>query len=189
MKAGWENEPFRVGGTRVPEGMQDHANWRDLPEVAIVPTRGEDISPAYVAAENKRNAFGELKKQLALLTPAVASIYKNSATRSNTKDDNTEQLQLIEKLITEQAKLRDDLIAQLRLFQAKDGLKPPEQPFGVTLEKILNTVPATDCYVQDEHVAWNDMTKRLSQDVFREQANFLQVMKAEKKKKAAEKKE
>src|SRR4051812_10194179 len=30
----------------------------------VVQTRGEDISAEYVALENKRNAFGELKKTL-----------------------------------------------------------------------------------------------------------------------------
>lgn len=93
MKAGWENEVFPTNGaSRVPEGMRDHANWMDLPEVAIVPTRGEDISPLYVALEAKRNAFGELKKMLALLTPTVASIYKNSATRSNTNPTDEDKV-------------------------------------------------------------------------------------------------
>lgn len=183
QKAGWENETFPVGGGRVPEGMKDHANWMDLPEQPVVPTRGEDISPAYVAAENKRNAFGELKKQLALLTPAVASIYKNHATRSNTKPDDEEKLKFIDSLIEQQAKLRDDLVAHLRTFQQKDGLRPDENEFGAALDKILNTVPASDCFVQEEHTKWNDATKMLSQKLFREQSVFLAQMKAEKKKK------
>jgi len=33
QKAGWENEPFPLGGARVPKGMEEHANWQDLPEV------------------------------------------------------------------------------------------------------------------------------------------------------------
>ena len=172
----------------MPESMQDHANWRDLPEVAIVPTRGEDISPAYVAYEQKRNAYGDLKKMLALLTPTVASIYKNSATRSNTKPDDAEKLALIDNLISQEAKRRDELIVQLKEFQSKDGLKPTENEFGATLEKILTTVPPSDCYEQTTHTTWNDMTKKLSQNLFREQANILALMKAEKKKKAAESK-
>jgi len=37
---------------------------RPLKQQAVVPTRGEDISPEYVALEAKRNAYGELKKLL-----------------------------------------------------------------------------------------------------------------------------
>jgi hypothetical protein len=42
---------------------------------AVVPTRGEDISPEYVALEAKRNAYGELKKLLVIdtLYPLCAS--------------------------------------------------------------------------------------------------------------------
>lgn len=210
--------------------MQDHSNWMDLPEVAVVPTRGEDISPAYVLAEKKRNAFGDLKKMLALLTPTVASIYKNSASRSMTKPEDTErvrntnkhnhthtsqqktmqqrviqgilivltssfvcffflllQLALIDGLISQEAARRDELLVSLKAFQSQPGLAPTESEFGATLEKILTTVPPSDCYDQPTHVTWNDMTKKLSQNLFREQSKFLEQMKAEKKKKLAEK--
>jgi hypothetical protein len=53
------------------------------------------------------------------------------------------------------------------------------------LEKIVSTVPPSDCYVHEVHVAWNDEAKKLGQNVFREQNVFLQAMKAEKKKKQA----
>lgn len=99
------------------------------------------------------------------------------------------QLKLIDGLIAQEAKRRDELVAQLRLFQQKDGLKADENEFGATLEKILSTVPPSDCYEQTTHTTWNDMTKRLSQNLFREQSQFLAQMKAEKKKKLAEKAE
>lgn len=151
----------------------------------VVATRGEDISPEYVALEAKRNAFGELKKLLvsrdnqhairakqnairmrndarvesnfvrgcrlipllgfsfdalccmcmcvhaclqALVTPTVASIYKNSATLSNTTDEDKKQM--IHGLMAQEAKRRDEFVAKLREFQEKDGLKPGQNEFG-----------------------------------------------------------
>jgi len=183
QKAEWENKPFALGGTRVPKGMEDHANWMDLPEQAVVPTRGEDISPQYVALEAKRNAYGDLKKLLALVTPTVASIYKNSATLSNTSGE--EKKAQIHALIAQEEKRRDEFVLKLKEFQEKDGLKPTQNDFGASLAKIVSTVPPSDCYEQDKHVAWNDEAKRLGQNLFREQNVFLQAMKAEKKKKQA----
>lgn len=57
---------------------------------------------------------------------------------------------------------------------------------GASLAKIVSTVPASDCYDQSTHVAWNDEAKKLGQGLFREQNVFLQAMKAEKKKKLAQ---
>lgn len=33
QKADWENAAFPLGGGRIPKGMEEHANWQDLPEV------------------------------------------------------------------------------------------------------------------------------------------------------------
>ena len=60
---------------------------------------------------------------------------------------------------------------------------------GSTLAKIIATVPPSDCFEHMTHVAWNDEAKKLGQGLFREQNVFLQQMKAEKKKRLAEKKE
>ncbi len=60
---------------------------------------------------------------------------------------------------------------------------------GKSLDTIVSTVPPSDCYEQATHVKWNDEAKKLGQNLFREQNVFLQAMKAEKKKKAAEAKE
>ena len=39
QKADWENAAFPLGGNRIPKGMEEHANWQDLPEVST--RRGE----------------------------------------------------------------------------------------------------------------------------------------------------
>jgi len=184
QKAGWENQPLPVGGARVPAGMEDHANWRDLPEQAPEVVRGEDISAEYVAAENKRNAYGELKKTLALVTPAVASIFKNQVTKEKTTDEAKKAQ--IDTLIAQESRRRDEIVEKLRAFQEQDGLKPDENEFGASLAKIVSTVPSTECMDQMTHVKWNDETKKLSQQIFRQQAKFLEIMKAEKKKKKAQ---
>lgn len=187
QKAGWENEPFPIGGARVPDGMADHSDWRSLPEVAVVPTRGEDISEAYVALESKRNAYGELKKTLALVTPTVASIYKNKATRLNTTDE--EKLATIDGLIAQEEKRRDEILETLRGLHEKEGLRAGENEFGSALAQILSTVPPSECMEQMTHVAWNDAIKYLSHSIFREQNKMLQAMKAEKKRALAAKAE
>lgn len=64
----------------------------------------------------------------ALVTPTVASIYKNSATLSNTTDEDKKQL--IHGLMAQEAKRRDEFVAKLREFQEKDGLKPGQNEFG-----------------------------------------------------------
>jgi len=58
----------------------------------------------------------------------VASIYKNSATLSNTNDETKKQL--IYGLIAQEEKRRDDFVVKLREFQQKDGLKPGQNEFG-----------------------------------------------------------
>jgi hypothetical protein len=58
----------------------------------------------------------------------VASIYKNSATLSNTNDEAKKQL--IYGLIAQEEKRRDDFVVKLREFQQKDGLKPGQNEFG-----------------------------------------------------------
>lgn len=64
------------------------------------------------------------------MTPTVASIYKNSATLSNTAEDNVEKRAQIHALMTQEAKRRDEFLVQLREFQLKDGLKPEQNEFG-----------------------------------------------------------
>ena len=71
----------------------------------------------------------------ALVTPTVASIYKNSATLSNTTDEDKKQL--IHGLMAQEAKRRDEFVAKLREFQEKDGLKPGQNEFGQ--EKYADT--------------------------------------------------
>lgn len=65
------------------------------------------------------------------MTPTVASIYKNSATLSNTAEDNIEKRAQIHALMAQEAKRRDEFVAQLREFQLKDGLKPDQNEFGM----------------------------------------------------------
>lgn len=52
QKAEWENEPFPLGGARVPKGMEEHANWQDLPEVSVPP-------PSRAAAIGQRLSVAE----------------------------------------------------------------------------------------------------------------------------------
>jgi hypothetical protein len=91
----------------------------------------------------------------------------------------------IHGLISQEEGKRDEVVVKLREFQSKDGLKPEQNEFGASLDKIIRTIPGSDCMEQQKHVVWNDETKKLSQNLFREQAKFLEGMKAEKKKKGA----
>jgi hypothetical protein len=115
----------------------------------------------------------------------VASIYKNLTVLAHTSDE--EKAVGVRALITKESTRRDELVAQLRTLQSADGsgLRGGESEFGAALERILTTVPPGECTEQATHVEWNDHTKRLSQNVFREQTRLLEVMKAEKKKKNA----
>lgn len=51
-----------LGGQRVPVGMQDHANWRDLPEVASDAPKPDAYGPVYEKLHNEREKLGHFKK-------------------------------------------------------------------------------------------------------------------------------
>ncbi len=56
---------------------------------------------------------------------------------------------------------------------------------GAALGRILDGTPASSEMEQMNHVKWNDEIKKTSQQIFREQTKLMEVMKAEKKKKAS----
>ena len=76
----------------------------------------------------------------ALVTPTVASIYKNSATLSNTVDE--EKKKFIHQLMDQEAKRRDEFVIKLKEFQEKDGLKPGQNEFGTHARSHSQQQPA-----------------------------------------------
>lgn len=178
----FDSKPIPVGGSRVPVGMEAHANWKDLPEQATSVVNGADISAAYVEAETKRNQLGEIKKLLAAVSNPVAAIFKNQTILANTQDE--EKRAKIQTLITQEEGKRDEIIKGLRDFQSK-GFAANASEFGAALARILDTTPASSEMEQMNHVKWNDEVKKTSQQIFREQTKLMEVMKAEKKKKAS----
>eukprot|EP00070_Physeter_catodon_P036617 XP_028343511.1 uncharacterized protein LOC114485917 [Physeter catodon] len=70
MPAGRESCVVPTGGLRVPEGMEAHANWRDLP-VRPEHTEEPDCGPLCALVTKYRTKVGDLKKDLTRLVPTV----------------------------------------------------------------------------------------------------------------------
>ncbi len=53
-----------LGGARVPEGMKDHANWRDLPEAPVESVKPDAYGPEYEKLHYEREELNNFKKSV-----------------------------------------------------------------------------------------------------------------------------
>jgi len=90
-------------GQRVPESMQDHANWRDLPEVEQQATRPDEFGSVYEKLYYEREGINNLKKAVANVLPLVAAVVQNKAVVANSSEDKLEKAQ---ELLTKSESLR-----------------------------------------------------------------------------------
>lgn len=86
-----------TGGSRVPDHMKDHSNWRSLPEVDMKPVDPNEFGPEYAAVFNKREEYNHLKKVVNGVLPHIAALVKNRASLEILKSE--ERREAIQKLI------------------------------------------------------------------------------------------
>ncbi|PFH38560.1 hypothetical protein BESB_009020 [Besnoitia besnoiti] len=103
MSAAVDAQVVPLGGQRVPEGMEDHADWRNLPVVDKSSEPG-NLGAAYVKVMQLRSELGEIKKLITAVAPAVKSLIfekdaGNEEQASAFQQQMEDQLQAIEKRV------------------------------------------------------------------------------------------
>lgn len=73
MSAAVDAQAVPLGGRRVPEGMDDHADWQNLP-LAPQPREPQDFGAVHTAVMRFRSELGDIKKLLTAVAPAVKGL-------------------------------------------------------------------------------------------------------------------
>ena len=177
MTTTYDSRPLPVGGSRVPEGMEDHSDWRSLPEQEVKVVPSSEYGTEYVEAEQTRTGLGELKKAISAILPPVAAIDKNNALAAHpsTSDDKKAE---IARLNAAETQRRDAAIAHLRTLAP---LFPAQSPYPAAIDQVAErSVVSMD---KEQFMRFQEYIKVQTTTIFREQNNLLQKMKALKKQK------
>jgi hypothetical protein len=102
-----------LGGQRVPDGMKEHANWRELPEVEYQAPSADDFGATYKSIFTERESLLSIKKAVANVLPLVAAVAQNRATLAAAPEDAREKAQ---QLVIKADTLRNTTCAALKVF-------------------------------------------------------------------------
>ena len=177
MTTTYDSRPLPIGGSRVPEGMEAHSDWRSLPEQDVQSVPSSAYGAEYVEAEQTRNQLGELKKAISAVLPPVAALDNNAALAAlpSTSDDKKAE---IERLNSTEAQRRDAAIAHLRTLAP---LFPAASPYPAVIQQVAErSVQSMD---KEHFMRFQEYIKAQTTSIFREQGNLLQRMKTIKKQK------
>jgi len=157
--------------------MEDHSDWRSLPEQEVQTVPSSEYGSEYVEAEQTRTQLGELKKAISAILPPVAAIDKNTflAALPSTSDDKRAE---IERLNTTETQRRDTAITHLRTLSAQFDASSEYR--AVIVEVAERSVQSMD---KEHFMRFQEYIKVQTTSIFREQGNLLQKMKAIKKQK------
>eukprot|EP00343_Euplotes_focardii_P011788 CAMPEP_0205829692 /NCGR_PEP_ID=MMETSP0206-20130828/38900_1 /ASSEMBLY_ACC=CAM_ASM_000279 /TAXON_ID=36767 /ORGANISM="Euplotes focardii, Strain TN1" /LENGTH=235 /DNA_ID=CAMNT_0053132643 /DNA_START=32 /DNA_END=737 /DNA_ORIENTATION=+ len=167
-----------LGGQRVPESMKAHADWMSLPVVESAPVDPAVYGEKYLEAEKTRKGLGKLKKAVAAVQPPAAGVKRHQTVMIDA--DEAKKKKLDAAIKREQKKL-DKALAALKVFLADF---PEDSQWGTMIMKICDDQKPG--MTDKEHQNWMGYAKKQAQRIFREQKALLGVMKAEKKRYAAE---
>ena len=174
MTTTYDNRPLPIGGSRIPQGMEEHADWRSLPEQPTTTLPSSHYGAEYVEAETTRARLGELKKAISAVLPPIAAIGANRALADGVQSD--EKRAEIARLNSQEEKRRDDAIAALRTHEAQF---PADSRWVHVLRDVADK--AEEDLSKDEFIKFNDFVKVQTTTIFREQGALLQRMKDIKK--------
>ena len=177
MTTTYDDRPLPIGGSRIPSGMEEHSDWRSLPEQEVKSIPSSSYGPAYVDAEQTRNRLGELKKAISAVLPPIAAIDVNSQLAAHASSE--EKKAEVARLNATEERRRDDAIAALRLHGQ-------HFPAGSQWADVVTEVAdrASAPMSRDAFVQFNDYIKVQTTTIFREHGALLQKMKEIKKKHA-----
>eukprot|EP00762_Andalucia_godoyi_P006564 ANDGO_04970.mRNA.1 hypothetical protein DDB_G0281819 len=162
--------PVPVGGQRVPETMQAHANWQSMPIVEQTP---ENWGPEHDRLMKLRNDLGDLKKTISALGIPVEGCAK--ARQSGAPEDVLMELQ---------AK-RDTAIANMVAMKPVFEGTEYSQKCNVIDTIAKEAVEAQDLE-QEQYLNYMMRIKQHTTKIFGEQKTLLEQIKAEKKRVQAE---
>jgi hypothetical protein len=173
----YDNKPVQLHGTaHIPQGMEDHSDWKNLPVQESAAIDSALYGEEYVRVEKQRNELGELKKTISALTIPVAAVEKNKLAAAAADDENKRE-KLLENNEREQ-KRREEVLLQLEKHKSVFG---EASEWGQIIAKIL-----TDCRAAasaEQFVSFNDYCKTQTQRIFRDQKKLLEELKKIKKNK------
>ena len=174
MTTTYDNRPLPIGGSRIPAGMEEHADWRSLPEQEVKAVPSSAYGPAYVDAEQTRTRLGELKRAISAVLPPIAAIDVNSqlAAAASSEEKKAE----VARLNATEERRRDEAIAALRLHA--DHF-PADSRWAEVVREVSDK--ASRPMSRDEFVTFNDYIKIQTTAIFREHGSLLQKMKDIKK--------
>jgi len=172
----YDNRPLPIGGSRIPEGMEEHSDWKSLPEQEVKSIPSITYGSDYVEAERTRNLLGDLKKAISAILPPIAAIDRNSqlATSVSSEEKRAE----IVRLNSGEEKRRDDAIAALRLLLSNF---PSDGRWAAVIVEVSDRAAAYEPMSREEFIKFNDFIKVQTAIIFREQGALLQKMKDIKK--------
>jgi len=162
-------------GERVPQGMEDHANWRDLPEQAVEEVRADSFGPEFERIFTERQSLLNAKKAVSIVLPQVAALVTNQKNLADAPADDEAARALSQKLIDKNVRTRAALLAELQTYVDKYA----DTEWGADLKK-LHTFASQDSYPDDQHPRFVEQSKKFVQRVFQTQYKMMQEMKAAK---------
>lgn len=185
-----------MGGQRVPKGMEDHADWMNLPEQEYKAPSDSDFGPKYLTIATERKQIDELKKAVAAVLPATAAVLKYEVLLEKTEAadelDEKKQAKCL-RFIAKQVKIRDAKLLELKsVLEEKwaDGnsSNPNVDKYAPGARLVLEeaVVPRMG---KAKHVQFTDKTKKLTQKMFGQMRHMMQDLKAAKKEFLAQSKE
>jgi len=169
-----------LGGSRIPEGMEAHANWREMPEVEPTNVNPEEFGPEAAKIWYQREDLNEFKKALSAPLPFVAALVTNTPqleaaqarAAANPSDEQAakEAMRLTGLVQSNRANLAASL-AGLRKWQEK---YPPESgDWGVELADVVQRISAPS-WTKEEHQEVIERSKRLGSKIFMQRNKLLQ---------------
>jgi len=177
MATTYDARPLPVGGQRVPAGMEDHQDWRTLPEQEVVVVPSETYGGEYVAKEKLRAALNELKKTVSALMVTLAAIENYKAMLDSAENDKNVRVQ--KSLTTEEQKKQKYLLE----IESRNASFADGSQWQLLIQRLQTD--SNRQLTKEEFAILQDFVKLHTSAMFREQNNLLQQLKEIKKQHAA----
>eukprot|EP01006_Ploeotia_vitrea_P028562 TRINITY_DN61241_c0_g1_i1.p1 TRINITY_DN61241_c0_g1~~TRINITY_DN61241_c0_g1_i1.p1 ORF type:complete len:251 (-),score=140.28 TRINITY_DN61241_c0_g1_i1:74-826(-) len=162
----WHNsqrsdEAVVLGGAKIPKGMEAHANWQDLPEVAPAPP--QDFGPEYNRIKAVREDFNAVKKAISKMMPLIANVVRLVPVKDKKP-----------KTWAKALRLRDEALAKVVALQPKFD---DQAEYKEALQEVIEGAKRAEEYNANTHQTYKEKTTRFTQLIFRVQREMMQDMK------------
>jgi len=168
-----QNAQVPLGGTAIPKGMEDHADWMNRPIVEDAPK--EDYGEEYNSVEKLREELGNLKKVVTSISAPVEAVYRFQQVVA---PDNEKEI--VEKQLAEQENKIDQINVQLSAFVTLLEKYPEYIAYKEGVQEIIKQ-SKVKFNSRDEHFEFGNLCKKVTQNIFKDQKVLLEKMKAIKK--------